>query len=155
MSSAYRLCHSTGHGTCVGVPLWLRFTTKNLIGYLSLGAYSLFLSLRGPPTKSLFGKPAPHVFFLEVELTHIHSLSINQLYFSQLDLFFVANMLECKTTSQLALACLTESHTVVFGTHLLSQFRVSYLLLLRRKGVYHTCFLKPDMYRLWFFTYSL
>ena len=62
-------------------------------------------------------------------------------------------MLECKTT---ALACLTESHTVVFGTHpggarhrvILPQFRVSYLLLLRRKGVYHTCFLKLDMYHL-------
>ena len=50
----------------VQAPLWLRFTTKNLTGYLFS---TLFLSLRGDHL----------IFFLEVELTHIHFLSKYQL----------------------------------------------------------------------------
>ena len=136
-SSAYRLCRH------------LRWSTS-LVATFSWYILPFPFIARGPSH-----------FFLEVELTHIYFLSKYQLALFLLtrSIFLLRTCWNVKQpVFWHALACLTESHTVVFGIHsggarhrgILPQFRVSFLLLLRRKGVYHTCFLKPDMYRIFF-----
>ena len=126
---------------------------KTLTGYLFSWCILPFpFFARGHYEK--IGLPASHFFSVTWIDAVNFKVSINSLYFS-----FVRTCWKVKQpVFGYALACLIEWHTVVFRTHpggaryrvILPQFRVSYLLSPRRKGVQLSCFLQPDMYSLFF-----